>query len=522
VGIAGPRGVGKTTILQAYKAGLFLKAGEEQIVVLETVPVAYEARDFILHLYFQLCSHVVAFVEQHSLRARERVRKPRFTQRHLPIMLLTVLTVIWIPILRYVDELYRHPNFKLPVWLVRSGPSLALGLGLSIVLVVWQRRERQERPPEPVDFIPTDLKSLRELAQQKMMNIKFQQSRTYGWAGKLGMPMPYSSEITKTHEWEVTSKALTYPEIVADFQRFLESAVTIVKSVPNLAHVPVVLILDELDKISSLQGVREFINEAKGFMRMQSPGVLCLISVSEDALTSFEQRGLPARDSLDSAFDTVLDMGYLALSDSTHLLNRRVIGMSLPFVCFCHCFAGGLPRELVRVARDVVDANSSTLDGVCVEIVANDLQGKLASWRTSVIRSGASKAKRADLIWYLNTHSLAGASSSGLFKAVESLLMSGKNVTGGNGRGLADADDLQEQIVIYLYFCATLLEIFTQRLSEEQVKEASTVGGPGSFDALATVRQQFSVSPRVAWLTLNAFREAWTLATVDYPDFGGI
>ena len=73
------------------------------------------------------------------------------------------------------------------------------------------------------------------------MSLRFQQTRTYGWGGKIGMPIPYTSELSKSHEFELVAKALTYPEIIADFQKFILTTVKIVKSVPNLGRVPIMI-----------------------------------------------------------------------------------------------------------------------------------------------------------------------------------------------------------------------------------------------------------------------------------------
>jgi hypothetical protein len=49
-GIAGPRGVGKTTLI-----GFFAKSSPGRLGVIVPAPVSYEARDFVLHLYSKLC-----------------------------------------------------------------------------------------------------------------------------------------------------------------------------------------------------------------------------------------------------------------------------------------------------------------------------------------------------------------------------------------------------------------------------------------------------------------------------------
>jgi hypothetical protein len=69
-GIAGPRGVGKTTLIRFFAGGLGLadrelarvddvtKRRRPRLGVVVSAPVQYQARDFVLHLYAELCKRV--------------------------------------------------------------------------------------------------------------------------------------------------------------------------------------------------------------------------------------------------------------------------------------------------------------------------------------------------------------------------------------------------------------------------------------------------------------------------------
>src|SRR5439155_21212139 len=86
------------------------------------------------------------------------------------------------------------------------------------------------------------------------------------------------------------------------------------------------------------------------------PHVYFLVSVSDEALTSFERRGLPLRDVFDSSFDEIIRVEPLRYEDSRRLLYRRVVGLTEPYIALCHCLSGGLARDLIRAARQVVRA----------------------------------------------------------------------------------------------------------------------------------------------------------------------
>ena len=114
------------------------------------------------------------------------------------------------------------------------------------------------------------------------------------------------------------------PEIVDSLRSFLES----------IAQTRKVFVgIDELDKIESDERARQFVNEIKGIFGIKD--CYFLLSVSEEAIGSFERRGIPFRDVFDSSFDEIVRVRYLKLEDATTLLNRRV-AVSIH----------GVPREL--------------------------------------------------------------------------------------------------------------------------------------------------------------------------------
>ena len=107
--------------------------------------------------------------------------------------------------------------------------------------------------------------------------------------------------------------------------------------------------------------------------------------MSEEALSNFELRGFPFRDAFESAFDEVLYLRPLIYPEARRLLQRRVVGLSAAYLCLCQCLAGGLPRDLIRVARDLVETRRGTGPaaqrqiGMCDVVAAQvqlDIQGR--------------------------------------------------------------------------------------------------------------------------------------------------
>jgi hypothetical protein len=79
IGISGPRGAGKTTLLRAICEGR-LDTGEpiamKRVSIMVAAPVDYQARDFLLHLYSELCQAV-----RSSLDPNYTSPRPLLTQR---------------------------------------------------------------------------------------------------------------------------------------------------------------------------------------------------------------------------------------------------------------------------------------------------------------------------------------------------------------------------------------------------------------------------------------------------------
>jgi hypothetical protein len=105
--------------------------------------------------------------------------------------------------------------------------------------------------------------------------------------------------------------------------------------------------------MDSEEEARRFLNDIKTLFGERN--CYYLVSVSEDAMSAFERRGMPFRDVFDSSFDTVVRVLPLQAVESALLLRRRVVGFGTAAYLLCHTLSGGWPRDLIRAARDVSD-----------------------------------------------------------------------------------------------------------------------------------------------------------------------
>ncbi|MFD2416255.1 transcriptional regulator [Amycolatopsis pigmentata] len=504
VGVAGPRGAGKSTMLDAYQAGKFLGPGKQHIALLESVPVRYDAREFVLHLFARTCTEVIRF-------CGERVddqpsRWPAWLAHGRKAGPFLVAAALWVVVGFAGSATITNPRPDFRAWLVTMWWPIVFVLGSASLVYLFLRRKPPAAPPPPSTRArPGDLRALGDLAAETLNGIEFQQKHTSGWSGKVGLL--FGAETGLTDSRELTRQPRSYPRIVHDFSEFLRTTITCLSAVPSIATPSVVIILDELDKILSPAEAQDFVNEVKALFNLDVPGFLFLVSVSEDALASFERRGLPVRDAFDSAFDAIFRLEYLTLDDARSVLSSRVLGLPEPFMCLCHCMSGGLPRELLRVARQVT-AQDGTLEEVSRQLVADDLAGKAAGLRTIVAREAYDDVLAGEFVRHVDAHLVtepavllgAAAKPPIPLEADSTALLR-----------------IQMETLAYLYYLGTVREVFGTGFSKEDLARGRDSEGDASFDTLASVRQLFSVNARLAWLTISAFRESWNLPTVPAP-----
>jgi hypothetical protein len=190
------------------------------------------------------------------------------------------------------------------------------------------------------------------LAQEAVDRIE--RSTTRQRAGKMGTSR-YGLTAERSGQTTWTERERTRGDWVADFRQWAD--LHRLRSGP-----PIIIAIDELDKIADPAQAIEVINALKELFHVQ--GVHFVVSVSNDALTSFASRGVPVRDAFDTAFDSVIEVGRLTADKSYELLRQRQRRFPYPAALFCHAWSGGLPRDLVRAARSCVTLTNRSADPV--------------------------------------------------------------------------------------------------------------------------------------------------------------
>jgi hypothetical protein len=528
IAVAGPRGSGKSTLLREYCeddgqaavertrfewASLWStpspRPGRGDLRCLVAAPVDYVARDFVLYMFGTFCRAVVA---SFGTRVRELPRTAVIAawligrrrliwawSWRLALAACAVAMIFWErPVARWLTA---------PVSWVQDTCIAVLGaVTVSIVWAVARRSHGRRRQIWQVRSVrgPRE-KDLAAQARMHLARVRYLQTHTSGWSGAVHLPGG-AVEGQRSRSVARAEQPLSYPEIVDDFRRFAQ----VVAEEAHRRGDRVFIGVDELDKIGTPDQAERFLNEIKGIFGI--PHVYFMVSVSDDALTSFERRGLPLRDAFDSSFDEMIHVRPLTYAESRRLLYRRVIGLTEPYVALCHCLSGGLARDLIRTARQVVRAAAGpaehaapTLGVISAAVIQDEIRRKLTAI-TQAIREAAP----GDVIdLQLTVHECARHLMPG--QAVLTIVDTMTRVDGEEPVAVAR---LRHEFAAFAYFCATVQEIFTDELGSERMIEATgSSGDRGSFDALVAARNALALDTLLSWRLTSEFRNQWHLET---------
>jgi hypothetical protein len=267
------------------------------------------------------------------------------------------------------------------------------------------------------------------------------------------------------------------------------------------------------------------------------PGCYYLVSVSEDAAAGFERRGAPFRDVFDSSFDDVISLRPLDLVSARRILHGLLLGWTEPFIGLCFVLSGGLPRDLWRVAHELVaqrDANNEIELGQAVlalcrregearlravrhELTRDPLNPDNAELLQLIANLNFSDATASDMLrWHAELRGwgapspvpapgpgqISPAEDGSVRSEVPPSLMTNRRAPTAARLGLETA--------AYLLFAASVLQFFvpeliTDRLSPDNAKSVRALA------ALASSRHCLAVNPASALALTEQVRGGWDL-----------
>jgi hypothetical protein len=231
-------------------------------------------------------------------------------------------------------------------------------------------------------------------------------------------------------------------------------------------------------------------------------GCFFLVSVSEDAAASFERRGVPFRDVFDSTFDDVIPVQRLDLAHARNVLYGLLLGWSQPFVELCYVLSGGLPRDLRRTARELITYRDSESK---IELAAAAL-GMCRREGEARLRAVRHELMR-DPFEPVNIELLTRVAGLAPEAATAEVMRNWHDElsTWASEHEQVAAGRLGLELAAYLLFAATVIEFFDPAVI------ATRTGKTERLEMMAAARQSLAVSPGMSLAYTRRFREVWGL-----------
>lgn len=518
VGISGPRGAGKSTLLHRVTNQAHLENPTKvRAAIIVDAPVEYDIRDFILHLFAQLCEDVLGAARVESMRTWQR-NEISASSGHRNLRSFTPLPAYVGPLLLMIgggaylaagkagQSLGSHP------WQPLALMTMLAGAALTYLMVVGSFPRALGSLLRPFRRLGDERSDLARRAERHLRQIWFQRAFSSGWSGSLKVPLGVQAKSEQGEQ--LAENQLSLPEIVSLYKQFVR----------DLAEEGQIRIgIDELDKMDD-ERARRFLDEIKVIFRVR--GCFYFVSVSEDAMAYFERRGMPFRDVFDSSFDAVQQVGHLTYANCHQLLDHRVIGLPIEFVSLACVFGGGLARDVIRAARDICEQKpGSELGAVTAALCVKQLLAKCAAARVAV-RQLEDPAQVFLLSQWLSAIEAATSDSGRLldhcrnFRREFSISLGPPPIdSNGSLKQYREALLIALEVLTFAYFASTLQELMSKLDSEEST--CSMIDG-GFIDKMAEARKAFAISPAEAWTSISALR-SFPLEgeAVNFPSYPG-
>ena len=497
IGLAGPRGAGKSTLMLSFcsDSGKEIK-GCPVLSIITSAPIEYEARDFILHIFASICNKYLKN-EAKPIKKESHLLRYKRLQYILPGTIVLYLGLFLM--MGYTDSIIL---IVAPILSMLASNKLSTaGFFLMIlgIILTYTGIKKYRQTITYEDNLISKKDDLIFLARESLDNIKFQRSYTSGWSGSMKFQI---LEAGVNNATTLSQKQMSLPEIIDDYKYFLNKI---------SEKYTVIIGIDELDKLSSNENAHNFLNEIKAIFGLEN--CFYLISVSENAISSFERRGLPFRDVFDSSFDDIIYVDYLNFDAVEKLIKRRVIGMPIPFMCFCYCMSAGLARDLIRICRNLLELvrltpNENSLSNLCGSLIKTDIMSKLNAVSIEA-KEIMLEPEATEFFKDIKEIERKMDSTDSLLKFCFNLQSNDKTQNQYQGSedlvNLNKITSLRNELESYLYYSVTMMQFFSNKIDEKSFKDDEL---SGKFDMLAKARQFLSINPAIARSIITDFRES--------------
>lgn len=496
IGLAGPRGVGKTSILAALCRTMYADhPGESgsQFGVVIPAPIEYQSEPFTAQILASICREVLIIDTHRS--AVGPYHHATNLPHHRRIYSLIVAVVAMVGLL-VINDKFQHINPLVKSILLAGLCVVAFVSALLPSTYIWylQNSLLYSRATNGVLVARSTRRRRRDISKVaqdilKWLFYKEEQSRVMGSSTSAYLGI----SLTANRTLKLEGKPWSTPELVHQFRDFVRLITS--------AGYRVLIGIDELDKIDDDEQAIRLLNDIKALFGVED--CYFLVSVSMSAVAKFEQRGLPFQDAFESALDEVIRVDPLSTDETIELLQRRLIGIPYSYAILCHIVAGGLPRDILRAVRDLfgldreVQGSSTTVER---QFIINQIVVKVKAAQTRYQISNVQPDEQLRLVRSL---------TSG---PVDEEAWTNALVTALSEIGAEDIGSLRT--ILYTFWALTVhgfIDTFDERSAEPTKRQLSL------SDELARIRLLLSHDLVGAVESLNFVRKELGLSQLSSP-----
>jgi len=551
IALAGPRGAGKSTLLKDFSQ----LSGDQMIsvrgiCVYVPAPAEYVAKEFIADLFQRLCEAYLQYSRSTAATTltgagSPGVRRGGKFRRMIALSWLTIRALLAIVLAVWVAALLvgktfseRSPSFAaLARWINHVQTVIRIRwpadrwylevvivlIVLLVVLACWPRprlwRRYMRRPEEH---------ELTKRAREYLLRL--QVDKTVTKSASIASPIIRGMAFGLNRGTSVKYIPWTMPELVGQARRFMEDVSAELRSLNRAIFIGI----DEIDRIGSLEHAERFIGEIKAIFGIE--GCFFMVAVAEDVGSMFAQRATAGRTIVENAFDEIVTVRPLDLAEARNLLLRRVPGFTDAFVYLVHALSGGLPRELIRMSRRLVEIHAErTAVGQNTAYPATNRSGsadhppaysQLGDLAPALVREAvieATDAARNQMSYLLLgsawtpvfdelrragvTLRRAKNAPEAAYPVIEEISQIHANVRHSATSGKDDiACRILDQLSAFSYFGMTVIDTFSNRYFN--LDKAGKRKGGDSYEELSAARSELSVSAASSRMMLDRFRRS--------------
>lgn len=296
---------------------------------------------------------------------------------------------------------------------------LVLLVAATLVWVVGQpliRRFRRRSRATPLD------RGLLIHSERLAAKLDYELTRTMDRGLELS-PTSWLKGTAKVSKQE-KARSISIPELTSNYIEFVSNVLRVYPG-------KLIVCIDELDKVTDLDQIRFILREIKG--ALYAKGTYYLLSVSNDAIRSFEGRMGDQRDIFESTFDDVFPVRALDLPTCIAILKKRMQGSSERLrskiddesgLGMIAVFSAGNARDLIRGFRECVLSGEPGTLPAATEIWTLLFARRLDAIRDRATVAGGSPELRLQFIPLLKSEASDWANDADRFSDVRKQLHS--------------------------------------------------------------------------------------------------